>query len=372
MSDKFVAPDFLSGESYDEVLARMLKELPENISKEENGWVCDLFSPVAIEHARAVQFVLLEAIKNIIPKYSYGDILLGHAENRGIFKKAATYAEAVLKITGIPGTAIPSGFQFSTLADLDNAGIVFAAVAQVVIPEAEEAEINVRCLASGKIGNVAANTITLMVKPLKGIISITNEAAAYGGFEEETEESLRQRIADYDMAQGLSFVGSPADYRRWAMEVSGVGGANVLPATDDTGLVTIILRDLNGMPAGEDICKNVESHIMRPDSPYERLAPVNAFLKVIPANSIKMKISAVIEIEEGYSLEVIKSSFTSSVSSYFMQVSDELKYTEIGALLIGTEGVYDYANLKINDGVDNIPISLGDVPIVDSVVLEEK
>ena len=40
--------------------------------------------------------------------------------------------------------------------------------------------------------------------------------------------------------------------------------------------------------------------------------------------------------------------------------------------MIGTEGVYDYANLKINDGVDNIPISLGDVPIVDSVVLEEK
>ena len=39
----FVIPEFLQHYSTEEIVDRMLKILPDNISKEENGWVCDLF-----------------------------------------------------------------------------------------------------------------------------------------------------------------------------------------------------------------------------------------------------------------------------------------------------------------------------------------
>ena len=76
----------------------------------------------------------------------------------------------------------------------------------------------------------------------------------------------------FDASLGNSFVGSPADYRRWALEVAGVGTAKVISAQDDTGLVTIVLTDSDGMPAQQGICTAVENHIMRYDSWYERLA----------------------------------------------------------------------------------------------------
>lgn len=364
---EFITPDFLKGESYDEVLGRMLKRIPDNISKEENGWVCDLFAPVALEHARAVQFVLTEAVKNIIPKYSYGDILIGHGENRGIFRRGASFAEAVLKVTGMPKTVIPKGFQFSTAADFDSAGIVFECVNETEISESGEACVNVKCVTPGNVGNVAADKIMLMVKPMKGIVSVKNEAPAYGGFEEETEDSLRQRIAEYDTMQGLSFVGSPEDYRRWALEVDGVGSASVIPANDDTGLVTIVLTDLNGMPAGEEICTNVYEHIMRPDSLYERLAPVNALLSVVPARDVKISVSVTVQLVKGYLEENVKNTFILALKEYFAIVSDEIKYVEVGALLINTEGVLDYSGLTINGGAENIKIALGDVPVVESV-----
>lgn len=364
---EFITPDFLKSESYSEILGRMLAKLPDNISKEENGWVCDLFAPVALEHARAVQFVLTEAVKNIIPKYSYGDTLIGHAENRGIFRRTAACAKAVLKLTAKAGTVIPKGFQFSTAAELDSPGIVFENIFEIEIPESGEAEIEAQCTVTGKTGNVAADTIILMVKPMKGIISVKNEAPAYGGFEEETEDSLRQRIAEYDAAQGLSFVGSPADYRRWALEVDGVGSANVIPANDDTGLVTIVLTDLNGMSAGEEICAAVEEHIMRPEAPYERLAPVNALLKAVPAREVKISVLAVVELEEGYLEERVKNSFISNLKKYFAVAGDEIKYTEVGAVLIHTGGVSDYSGLTMNGERENIAIMAGDVPVVESV-----
>lgn len=262
MENNFQIPEFMKNQGSEEILSRMLKQLPETIGKEENGWVCDLLSPVAIELSRIIQFTLTEAIKNIIPKYSYGNILLNHAENRAIYPKDATNSKAVLTIKGICGTIIPLGFQFSTAATLKDTGIIFTSDMEYSIPESGVIEINTTCLNKGTIGNVAAETIILMVKPQKGITSIVNKEPAYGGFEEETEDSIRKRIVDFDAMQGLSFVGSPSDYKRWALEVDGVGSVKVISATDDTGLVTLVLTDLNGQPVSEKICEDVYNHII--------------------------------------------------------------------------------------------------------------
>lgn len=353
----FVIPEFLQHYSTEEIVDRMLKILPDNISKEENGWVCDLFYPVAIAFSRAIEFTLTEAIKNVIPKYSYGDILLGHGENRNLFLKPATHAKAILTITGVAGTKIPQGFAFSTTSTPEQSGMVFYTVEQCEITETGITEVECICSEGGKKGNVAAESILLMAKPMKGIVSVVNKQKAYGGFDEETEDSFRQRIAEFDASLGNSFVGSPADYRRWAMEVAGVGGANVISAQDDTGLVIIVLTDNEGLPATQDICKEVENHIMRYDNWYERLAPINAYLSVIPAEPITIQVCAIVELEYGYDIETVKKDFLVNLKNYLKTEKEEVKYAEIGATLINTKGVWDYRKLKVNEDIENIVIT---------------
>ena len=355
----FVIPEFLQHYSTEKIMAEMLKILPNDISKEENGWVCDLFYPVAIALSRAVEFTLTEAVKNIIPKYSYGDILLGHGENRNLFLKEATYAKAKLTITGVAGTKIPQGVAFSTASTPEESGIIFNTMEECEIAENGMAEVESICSMAGRKGNVAAETIVLMAKPAKGIVSVVNPEKAYGGFEQETEDSFRQRIAEFDANLGNSFVGSPADYRRWALEVAGVGGANVISAQDDTGLVTIVLVDNEDLPASQAICEEVENHIMRYDDWYQRLAPINAFLKVIPAEPIKIKVSAILELEYSYDKEEVRKDFLQNLQSYLKteEAHTEIKYAEVGAVLINTKGVWDYRELKLNEGIKNIEIS---------------
>lgn len=366
INTEFEIPEFMKNENTETILARMFDILPETISKEENGWVSDLFLPVAIEHARAVEFVLIEAIKNIVPRYSYGSMLLGHAETRKIERRAAVSAKAVLKITGIKDTVIPKDFVFSTVSSAEKEGITFALDEEYIIPENEEIYANVTCLTSGTIGNVAAETIILMLKPLEGIKSVVNESPAYDGFDEETEESLRQRIIEYDLTQGSSFIGSISDYRRWALEVEGVGRAKVLSAKDDTGTVTIILSDTDGQPVSEELCGDVYNHIMSPDSPYERLAPVNALIDVISVLAMNIDISAEVVLEEEYTIDMVKPVFIENLKNSFSGDIEltEVKYAEIGAVLINTDGVSDYKNLLVNNGVLNIPVKIEYVPVI--------
>lgn len=370
---EFEIPEFIKNEDTETILARMFNILPETMSKEENGWISDLFLPVAIEHARAIEFVLIEAIKNIVPKYSYGSTLLRHAETRKIERRKASYAKAVLKIMGVKDTVIPKGFEFSTVSSAEEEGIIFISDEDYTIPENGEIYINVTCLTSGTIGNVAAETIILMLKPIEGIKLVVNESLAYDGFDEETEDSLRQRIIEYDLTQGVSFIGSAADYRRWALEVEGVGGAKVISAKDDTGTVTIILSDTERQPVSEELCREVYNHIMRPDFPYERLAPVNALIDVISVLAMNIEISAEVVLEDEYTIDIVKPVFIKNLKDYFAGDSllTEVKYAEIGAILINTDGVSDYKNLLVNGGVSNISVRTEYVPVVseDKVIL---
>lgn len=172
---------------------------------------------------------------------------------------------------------------------------------------------------------------------------------------------------DYDRSLGVSFVGSDSDYKRWAEEVPGVGSATVIPAQDDTGLVTIIVVDPDGNPATQDVCEKVEQHILRPDDRQQRPAPINAKLLVKPPETLNVVISATIIIQTEYTLDGVKASFMKRIVPYLMRCPDDgvVRYTEIGKLLLG-EGIVDYSDLLVNNGTVNLPLGSGVLPVTDT------
>ena len=371
MANEFIIPEFLKNQSIDEIHNEMLSIIPDNIGKEENGWVSDLMLPTAIQKAELVEFKLVEILKTIFPQYA-NHFLDEHAELRGLKRKSATYASGILTIIGKEKTVIPKGFLFSTAATLESSGVLFVLDNETTIPQSGVVDAVVTAQKAGIIGNVAAQTILLMVKPLTGLIGISNKFPTYGGFLEESDDSLRERIQSYDKEQGLSFVGSVSDYLRWAYEVPGVGNVRIISAEDDSGLVKIIVTNQSGDPASESICQQIYDHIMKPDDISARLAPINAYLKVMPPEIVEITVVASVVLSSGYGLEGVKETFVKQAKQYLKTVKDKVIYTEIGATLVNTEGVLDYHSLLVNGGTDNIPIELYALPAVNSenVVLQ--
>ena len=234
-------------------------------------------------------------------------------------------------------------------------------------------EVTVRCTQAGVIGNVSAESIVLMSSPLTGIESITNESAATGGTAEEEDDDFRQRIMDRERDSDSSFVGCDADYKRWALEVDGVGTAIIVPEWDGPGTVKIIVMDANGEPANHTILTNVFNHIISPDNRQERLAPIGATLTVATASVMSLTIAADIVKESDTTLEDITAAFKTKLAAVMEEAMTDgvLRWTKVGAALSATAGVvdYDHETLLINGSSDNIPVSLDEYPVAQTIEL---
>ncbi len=257
----YTPPEILDDMDEETIRARMLENLPGDIDKTEGGFASDFTFPAAIEKADAM-IVLNEIIQIFFPEWTYGEYLDMHARAAGLSRKSATAASGKLKVTGVEGTLIPKGFVFSTPATAVTSNVEYATLEDAVIPgdsEERTVYIDIQCTENGPVGNVPANSVTLMASPIGGIADIPNEDAITGGTDDETDEDLRQRIMEHDKSNESSFVGNDADYKRWAKEIDGVGSVAVVPEWEGagTGTVKLIIMDANGDPANEKTLKDV-------------------------------------------------------------------------------------------------------------------
>lgn len=374
----FTIPDFLLNHTTDEIHQRMKELLPADLDISEGSHAWNLTRPTALVAAELCEFILPEIIKLIFPQTSYSDFLDLHAETRAMTRLAATAATGELTITGAPGVVIPAGSHFATAAINDEPSVTYETLEEVTIPEEGSVKVQIRCTETGNIGDTAKNTVILVASKLTGITGVTNEKEIGGGAEEETDEALQARITEYDRTQGQSFVGNVADYKRWATSASAdVGAAIVIPANDDTGLVTIILINADGKPATPELCEVVYNYIMRPDDEDKRLAPVNAHLSVIPPEKLTIAVKATVETTLDATLESVQANFMAQLALYIPEAleANEIKYTRVGAILSAINGVNDYRDLQIglkaeddtvNYGVANIPITSTQLPIIEA------
>lgn len=367
---EFPIPSFLENQSLDEIHSRMMQHLPKDIDKSEGNHPWNLTRPSAYLGAYFAEFIVPEAIKIFFPKYAenYTEVMDDHAETRGMVRKSATYATGEVTITGKAATEIPADTAFSTASINGEPAVEFVTTEDVIIGVSGTVKAKIKAVEAGTVGNVPAETIILKANKITGISGVTNAEETTGGTEAEDNETLQKRIIEYDASQGVSYVGSEADYKRWAMEVNGIGNVVIIPAEDDTGLITIILTDSAGNPANEDLCTAVYNHIMRPDAPEARLAPVNGGnIVVVAPETVDISVSVTIELDGTTSIEVIKDSILASLKKYMSEAiqDGEVKYTRIGALIAHTEGVNDYKSLLLNNGTSNLSISNQQLPVVE-------
>lgn len=360
---EFKAPDFVDNNDVETIHARMMEALPEDIDDMPGGFPYDFTMPTAIEKAELVQYHLIQTLKLMFPMWAWGNWLDLHAASAGLNRRPAGKAYGVLHVTGEVGTVIPAGTIFSTEADGTPAK-EYASISSHEIGEDGIGEIEVEAVEAGQGSNVTENMITLMASPVRGIISVSNQNRITGGTDEEDDESLRERIMEVFTSSGVSFVGNVSDYMRWAKEVTGVGTATVIPEWDGPGTVKVIITDGNGEPANEHIIGAVYEHIVSPDAPLDRLAPIGATVTVTGPSIINISYSVDAVLKDGYEPDVVKEAFLRNLKKYYEIAVEEgaVMYNHAASFLYHTEGIRDFRNLKINGGTANVPLDADTYP----------
>lgn len=366
---EFIIPAFLSNSSAADIHGRILANIPAKFDKTEGGIVWDMTYANAMEIAETVEFALVELIKSMFPMWAEGQMLDYHGQNRGLIRRSAVRAKGTVVICGTAGHVIPAGTLLSTTSDDDDdETILFVTLEDGEISNDTTVEVAIEAVDVGAAGNVAAGRINRLDVTDADVLSLANQVATSGGLDTEDDESYRARLIEYDAAQGESFIGTYADYKRWALSVNGVGGAVVLQADDSSGTVRIIVKDTDGNPASDELCRAVYDYIMRPDNPSQRLAPINAVLRVDSTEARLVTIAANVETDGIRDIESIKNDFMDRLKEYYEKAIEEkeIKYSKICALLIDIDGVSDYNNVQINGGTSNITVDIDELPYSDA------
>lgn len=366
---QFVVPSWLNDQDAETIHKRMMDALPADIDDTEGGFPWDLTKPSALEKAEMLEFHLVQTLKIIFPAWADGAWLDLHAKARGLTRKPPNKATGTLLVTGVSGTTIPAGFRFASPAKGSAAAIEYEAVERFDIAESGMVEVQIRAIEAGIIGNVPAGAVTLMMTPLKGITSITNQAQITGGTAEEEDDALRTRIDELDATAEASFVGSDGDYKRWAEEVPGVGTALPMPEWDGPGTVNVIVIDANGQPANSTIITAVYNSIVSPEDRLKRKAPVGATVTVAAPTAKVLNYTFLLEIESGETLATVLERFATELRAYYIEAkkASVVRYNKVSSIITETTGVKDFTGLLINGAAANVDLTEDEYPVTGTI-----
>ena len=345
----------------DEIQTEILSNIPDTYQKTIGFEMWDFSRAVASPISGLLGNLDIVYGKNDVDNLTGDELTKWVLQRKGIVRKPAAYATASLTVAGT--FEINIGDIFETAG-----GIQFKAIAT-----ATTSPVQVQCLTAGIIGNVIANSITVMPVTISGVTSATNSAPATGGYEQESDSDLRARY--YETCQAPATSGNIYHYRIWAKEITGVGDAKVFPLEFGANTVEIVIIDSNKQPASSDLVTTVQNYI-DPDTSGlgEGQAPIGAYCTVMAAIAKNINVSCNITLKNGYTIEESTANIETSIKAYLAGIAFKqnfVSYAKIGNAIIDSEGVNDYTSLTVNTGVINVSVAAKEVAILNNLAVTD-
>ncbi|GAU79503.1 baseplate J/gp47 family protein [Fusibacter sp. 3D3] len=322
-------------------------------------------APIAVELMQAY-FNLERVLELGFAETTSGPYLDMRAREHGIQRKLATKAKGKIRIEGSPGTIVSKGSLFATQ---DGRTYITDMVATII-----DTFVDVSVTASdyGTLYNTGPYTVVALPMSISGVTSVTNPAAIGEGTNEESDTALLERLLSHVRKPATS--GNVYQYQQWAESLAGVGGVKVMPLWNGPGAVKIVIVDETMSPASASLVSSVSEYI-------ETQRPIGAQVTYISASGIAIDIEAQIVLSKGYTLDEVLNLFNTNVVQYLMRdvafkvdsknAPIQVSIAKIGSILIETEGVSDYVDLKVNGATHAITLNIDEVPVKGSVNLYE-
>lgn len=345
-----------------DILTALLNSIPATYDKSIGSFIYDNLAAVAEKTATMDVDISNAQDKLSIENLSGIDLERRVNERTGLTRKAATYANGSVTVTG-NGT-INTGDLFET-----SSGTQFKAMETKVI--AANGSVNVQAVISGIGGNVAAGTITLFPITLTGFTAVTNAASTVDGFDAESDADLLQRYYDYIQKPATS--GNKNEYLVWAKSVSGVGAAKVISLWNGPNTVKVVIIDSNKQPASGTLVTSAQNYIDPGITGLgDGVAPIGAFVTVESAADVNIDIVATISLSAGFSLATATANIRTALTAFLQSIAfvqSIVSYAKIGDAILNAAGVEDHSGLTVNSGTANIVIGNEEVAILGTTTI---
>lgn len=343
-------------ETTKEIHDRMLESIDDEYDRSTGSFIYDTTGAAAIEFEKKSQEIDIVQSKLDIENLKEEELTRFVYQKTGIERKLATKSSKNVIISGSVGASIKKADLVST--DTIN----FVSLEDKTIDESGLMYVLVECEQPGSIGNVPANSIINFPVSISGLVNVYNPESFTNGYEEESDNELRQRY--YDKLQRPGKSGNKYHYLEWAKEVTGVGDARVVPRFNGPLTMKVIIIDSNKQPADTELVQKVYEHIS------EQMPFGVTELAVTSAIGVPINIIAALSLADGYTEPAAKEYIKANMVEFLKKIAFKesyVSYAKTGSEVIDSEGVLDYQNLLVNGGIVNIPIGQEEVAIMGGV-----
>lgn len=337
-------------QTYDTIMDRVMDKMPENVAKDEGSFLYTAAGPVGIEHEQ-----MYAALDNMITQ-SFA--MTASLDNLKIMA-AAVGMEPHEATPAVWSAVVAPALMSTRVGARFNCGDMNL----VVTGRKSEGIWELTCETPGAAGNTLSSEL-VPITFVSGLESITLYQLETAGSDAETEEEFRERYLFY--LRKPAATGNVYNYIEWALSVDGVGAAKVFPTWNGGGTVKVVITSSDKKAAPSALINTVQAHI-------EEERPVGATVTVISGVELPINVSAAITMKPGYILQTIQGNFKAALTEYLEDNAFEIDYlpiARVGSILLGTEGVADYSNLRVNDGIENIDLSAEQIAVIGAVALE--
>ncbi|ENR8418070.1 baseplate J/gp47 family protein [Yersinia enterocolitica] len=210
-------------------------------------------------------------VRQIFPDTADIEFLELHCRTRGIVRKPANTATGTIDLTGEPNATVASGLTVTRDA------LSFVTTQQATIGLDGKLTVTAQASIAGTAGNTAQVMSGTLSSTPDGVDSTVIIGVMRGGTDQESPEDLLARLLDIIRRPPAG--GNKYDYKRWALEVTGVTAAFVYPLRCGLGTVDIVITSADGLPS-ETIIAATQAHI-------DDVRPVTAKSSLVMAPTIK-------------------------------------------------------------------------------------
>lgn len=347
--------------TYEDLLKRMMDEVPDSLDKREGSMVYNALAPAAAELAQ-LYIQLRWMIDQSFPDTADRHHLIRRAIERGIRPYPAT--AAVLRAHLVPeDLPIPQGARFN-LDDINY---------KIIENEETPGMYKIECETVGTIGNKSEGEL-IPIEYIPGLESAHINSILTPGEDAEPTEEFRERyMRSFD---GMAYGGNIADYKNKVAEIRGVGAVKVIPIWDGGGTVKIIILGGDNTVPSEELVQEVQTILDPVQNGGEGVgvAPVGHRVTVEGAVSQTINVGYLVTPMAGYNYLDLEESIKQAIREYFRWETAAwedraivVRLAQIQHVILELDKVDDVKYVTLNGVPDNLTLPVNVVPVLGTV-----
>lgn len=294
-----------------------------------------------------------------------GDVLDEWAAQKQVYRKAATSSYYVPVFDGV--------------APADLVGDRFMAGGYYFVVMQDGEDFYLQSEITGTQTNYLLKGERLIpVRNTMGLKSATLGEMYAAGTDQESDEDLRQRWKEALAEPAENW--NKQQYKIACESYDGVGRAIITPLAYGTCTVKSLIISSEGTAPPSLLIEQIQED-MDPESKGigQGRVPLGCKFYAVAAGQEAVSISFDVVVDAGYTLESTREAVRQKLIHYMKEIAlgtpDEenmtVQYMKIIGILVGTEGIKDLANLRLNGSPENISISADNVPFLGGLTMNK-